>query len=162
MEQRIKSVTRRAVLAGGVAALARSPIAARAQSRDSMRRLGVLMGLRKVDPQGQADAAALVQGLSALDWKEGDNLRIDWRWTGGDSALYDQYAAKLVALNSEVLLAFGSSSVAALRCGDTRARSRSCSPRLPILPAKASRAFRDRAATSQASAITIHRWRANG
>lgn len=43
-------------------------------------------------PDGQARANALVQGLGALNWHEGSNLRIDWRWAGGDTALYERYA----------------------------------------------------------------------
>jgi putative ABC transport system substrate-binding protein len=55
----------------------------------------------------------LVQGLGALNWHEGGNLRIDWRWAGGK--LYERYAAELIALNPEVLVVWGSPSVAALR-----------------------------------------------
>jgi hypothetical protein len=54
------------------------PVAAPAQPGDGIRRLGVLMSLRADDPEGQAYAAALVQGLGALKWHDGDNLRIDW------------------------------------------------------------------------------------
>jgi putative ABC transport system substrate-binding protein len=79
-----------------------------------MRRLGVLMGGPN-DPLGQIHAAALVQGLSALNWHEGGNLRIDWRWAGGNPALYERYATELIALNPEVIAAWGSPSVAALR-----------------------------------------------
>jgi putative tryptophan/tyrosine transport system substrate-binding protein len=71
-------------LVGGTAAW---PLAARAQQHDRLRRIGVLEGNRANDPQAQANAAALVQGLAALNWKEGDNLRIDRRWGGGDPAL---------------------------------------------------------------------------
>jgi putative tryptophan/tyrosine transport system substrate-binding protein len=60
-------------------------------------------------------AAALVQGLGALNWREGGNLRIDWRWAGGNPALYERYATELIALDLEVLVAWGSPSVAALR-----------------------------------------------
>jgi putative tryptophan/tyrosine transport system substrate-binding protein len=97
----------------GGAALA--PLAAQAQPRDVMRRIGVLMALFANDPDGQARAAALVQGLGALNWREGGNLRIDWRWARGDPALYGRYAAELVALGPEVILAMGSPSVEALR-----------------------------------------------
>ncbi len=76
-----------------------------------MRRLGVLMWQLASDPEGQARAAALVQGLGALNWKEGGNLRIDWRWAGGNPALFARYAAELVALGPDILLA-GSSSTA--------------------------------------------------
>ena len=74
------------------------PLAARAQQRAGPRRLGVLMGYVENDPEGQSDAAAFVQGLGALNWKEGSNLRIDWRWGGSDPALFERYAAELIAL----------------------------------------------------------------
>src|SRR5262245_17117157 len=51
----------------------------------------------------KARAAALVQGLGALNWHEGRNLRIDWRWAGGDTALYERYAAELVVKPQEVI-----------------------------------------------------------
>jgi putative ABC transport system substrate-binding protein len=86
------------------------PLDARAQQR-APRRLGVLMGFVANDPEGQADAAAFVKGLDALNWKEGSNLRIDWRWGDSDLALLERYAAELVALAPDLLLA-GSSSTA--------------------------------------------------
>ncbi|HEY8873607.1 MAG TPA: ABC transporter substrate-binding protein [Stellaceae bacterium] len=79
-----------------------------------MPRLGALM-VDANGPLGQERAAALVQGLGAHNWHEGGNLRIDWRWGGGDPALFPRYAAELVALGPEILLAHGSPSVAALR-----------------------------------------------
>jgi len=97
---------------GGAAAW---PFAARAQSGAGMRRLGVLMLSLASDPDGQANAAALVQGLGALNWHEGGNLRIEWRWTGGNPPLFERYAAELVALGPEALIAVGSPSVEALR-----------------------------------------------
>jgi putative tryptophan/tyrosine transport system substrate-binding protein len=112
--RRFVGTNRRTVLAGIAATLAPRPTVAQAQ-RVGMGRLGVLMGPLANDPQGRADAAALVRGLEALNWKEGGNLRIDWRWAGGDPALYDRYAAELVARDADVILAFGSTSVAALR-----------------------------------------------
>ena len=96
-------------LLGGM--VATWPLAARAQQRTAPRRLGVLMGYVANDPEAQADAAALVQGLGALNWKEGSNLRIDWRWGDSDPALFERYAAELVALAPDLLLA-GSSSTA--------------------------------------------------
>jgi putative ABC transport system substrate-binding protein len=100
-------------LFGGAAAW---PLAARAQPRDEIRSLGVLMANRENDPVGQGFAAALVKGLAALGWREGGNLRIDWRWgAGGDPALFERYAAELVALGPDALFAQTSPSVAALR-----------------------------------------------
>jgi putative tryptophan/tyrosine transport system substrate-binding protein len=80
-----------------------------------MRRIGVLTMFGANDPAGQARGAALIEGLAALNWKEGGNLRIDWRATGGDPALYDRRAAELVALGPDVLIAVGTPSVVALR-----------------------------------------------
>jgi putative tryptophan/tyrosine transport system substrate-binding protein len=96
---------RRAVLAGIAALLAPRPLIAQTPSRDGPHRLGVLMGNLADDPEGQTYTASLMQGLRALDWHEGGNLRVDWRWTGGDPALFDRYAAELVALGPDVLLA---------------------------------------------------------
>ena len=87
------------------------PLAARAQQPERMRRIGILMGFVADDPEGQADAAAFVQGLGAFNWKEGSNLRIDWRWGDSDPALMERYAAELVELGPDLLLA-GSSSIA--------------------------------------------------
>jgi len=101
------------IVSAGGAAVA-WPLGTRAQPRDGMHRLGVLMG-GSDDPLGQARATALVQGLGALNWHDGGNLRIDWRWAGGNPALYERHAAELIALDPEVLVAWSSPSVAALR-----------------------------------------------
>jgi putative ABC transport system substrate-binding protein len=98
------------LLGGAVAAW---PLAARAQQPERIRRLGVLIGVS--GPDGQARASALVQGLSALNWHEGSNLRIDWRWAGGNTTLYERYAAELVSLHPDVLLAQGSLPITLLR-----------------------------------------------
>jgi putative tryptophan/tyrosine transport system substrate-binding protein len=100
------------VIGGAAAAW---PLAAHGQQPGRMRRIGVLEGNRANDPQAQANAVALVQGLAALNWKEGDNLRIDWRWGGGDPALFARHGAELVALGPEVLLADSTLSLEVLR-----------------------------------------------
>src|SRR5262249_35908969 len=97
----------------GVTVVSR-PLAAGAQQPSGTRRIGVLMGGPN-DLLGQMHAAALVQGLGALKWYDGGNLRIDWRWAAGNPALYEQYAIELIALQPEVIVAWGSPSVAALR-----------------------------------------------
>src|SRR5262244_2149565 len=70
-----------ATLLGGAAAW---PLAARARQPERMRRITVLMNNAEDDPEGQARAAAFRQGLQALGWTDGKNLRIDWYWTAGD------------------------------------------------------------------------------
>jgi putative tryptophan/tyrosine transport system substrate-binding protein len=112
---RSDQINRRTVLAGIAAALAPASLAAQAQPRDGMRRIGVLLDLLPSDPEGQAEAAAFAQGLGALNWREGDNLRMDWRWVGGDAALLERYGPELVALGPEVILAVGTASVEALQ-----------------------------------------------
>src|SRR5262245_57237796 len=89
------------------------PLLARPQQGERVRRMGVLIGVSGRD--GQARATALVQGLSALNWHEGRNLRIDWRWAGGDTTLYERYAAELVSLHPDILLAQGSLPITLLR-----------------------------------------------
>jgi len=107
-------MSRRALVGLAAGAAVGWSLATQAQARDGMRRLGALM-VDENGPLGQTRAAALVQGLGGLDWHEGGNLRIDWRWGGGDPALFARYAAELVALGPEILVAHGSPSVVALR-----------------------------------------------
>jgi putative ABC transport system substrate-binding protein len=102
------------VLGGAAAASSIGlPRVARAQQSDRMRRIGVLVGTGGYT--GQSIATGLVQGLGALNWHEGRNLRIDWRWTGGEAAVYERYATELVALGPDVLVAQGSLTIEALR-----------------------------------------------
>jgi putative ABC transport system substrate-binding protein len=108
-------IKRRAVLAGIAATLAARPLMAQTPADDRPRRLGVLLGNFADDPIGQSYAAALMQGLGQLGWHEGGNLKVDWRWTGGDAARFERDAAELVALAPDVLLAQSSPAVVALR-----------------------------------------------
>jgi putative ABC transport system substrate-binding protein len=98
-------------LLGGAAAW---PIAARAQQRGRIRRIGVLMPLAAADPVAQARNAAFLQGLQQLGWTVGQNVQIEYRWSGGNDELTRRYAAELAALAPEVILATGSASVAPL------------------------------------------------
>jgi putative tryptophan/tyrosine transport system substrate-binding protein len=102
---------RRAVLAATAAVLA--PGMARPQGR--VRRIGVLMGFRENDAGATDYVGALMQGLNGLGWKPGANLQVDWRWAAGDPALFERYAAELMALHPDALVAQGTPSVNALR-----------------------------------------------
>ena len=82
------------------------PLAARAQQGERMRRIGVLVAVAD-DPEGQARIAAFLQGLQQLGWAEGRNLQIDTRWGAGDADRFRKYAAELVALAPDVILAAG-------------------------------------------------------
>jgi ABC-type uncharacterized transport system substrate-binding protein len=94
-------------LLGGTVAV--WPVAARAEQSERMRRIGVLIPTAADDAEGQARMAAFLQGLAQLGWSEGRNLRIDTRWGGGDADLSRSYAAELVALAPDVILASGGS-----------------------------------------------------
>ena len=101
-----------ALLGGAAAAW---PLAARAQQRERMRRIGVLMSLTADDPEVPARVAALAQGLADLGWTIGRNLQIDYRWGAGDADHSRRYAAELLALVPDVILAVASPAVAALQ-----------------------------------------------
>ena len=70
--------------------------------------VGVLMGLAADDPESQARLAAFAQGLQQSGWSIGQNLWIDYRWGGGDPENMRKYAADLVALAPDVILAHSS------------------------------------------------------
>jgi ABC-type uncharacterized transport system substrate-binding protein len=87
------------------------PITARAQQSERARRIAVLMNNAEDDPEGQTRAAAFRQGLQALGWTEGKNLRIDWYWTAGnvgrvrgDVAELAQDAPDIIVANGRVIL----------------------------------------------------------
>ena len=73
------------------------PLAARAQQAGAVRRIGALMYLAADDPDSPAYVAAFARGLQELGWIEGRNIRIDYRWGGGDLDRVRRYAAELVA-----------------------------------------------------------------
>jgi ABC-type uncharacterized transport system substrate-binding protein len=98
-------------LFGGAVAL---PFALRAQERERMRRIGVLMPSTADATEYQVRMAAFLQGLQQLGWSDGRNVRIDTRWAAGDANLVRKYAAELVALGPDVILAPGSTSLGPL------------------------------------------------
>jgi putative ABC transport system substrate-binding protein len=101
-------------LLGGAAAA--SPLAARAQQGDRVRRIGLLMNSPADDSEGKARFAAFVQGLQQLGWTDGRNVRIDIRWGGAaDAERHRKFAAELVALAPDVILGTTTPSVTALQ-----------------------------------------------
>src|SRR6516164_3244887 len=91
------------------------PLAAHAQQPNQMRRIGVLMNRAANDPDGQARLAAFKQNLQRLGWTDGSNVRIDTRWGEDDVERERRYAAELLALAPDVILASGTLSVAPLQ-----------------------------------------------
>ena len=100
-------------LLGGAAAA--WPTVARAQQPDRARRIGVLMNRAADNPEGQDRLAAFHQGLQELGWGVGRNVRIDVRWGADDAELERKYAAELIALAPDIVLASGTLSVIALQ-----------------------------------------------
>ncbi len=82
---------------------------------DDARRLGVLTSTTEFDPEGQARVNALREGLLALGWTEGRNLKIDYRWGAGSIDRARAGAAELVALKPDVIFAAPTSSLEAVR-----------------------------------------------
>jgi putative ABC transport system substrate-binding protein len=97
------------MLLGGAAAA--WPLAVRAQQGERMRRIGVLMNTAADDTVFQIRLGAFLQGLALLGWSIGRNVRIEIRWSGGKADDARRYAAELVALAPDVILAHGVSSV---------------------------------------------------
>jgi putative ABC transport system substrate-binding protein len=91
------------------------PLMARAQRPSHVRRIGVLMSTAADDSLGQARSAAFVQGLQQSGWEVGANVRIDYRWGAGDTERFRRYAAELVALAPDVILATAASIVGDLQ-----------------------------------------------
>jgi ABC-type uncharacterized transport system substrate-binding protein len=87
------------------------PLAARAQQSDRVKRVGVLSSLPEHDPESVARRAVLEQALQALGWIAGRNLRIDYRWTSAEPAVLRKFAAELVALAPDVILASGNAAI---------------------------------------------------
>jgi putative ABC transport system substrate-binding protein len=92
------------------------PFWAHAQQRERMRRIGVLVStLAADDPEWVSRSNAFVQGLQERGWSDGGNVRIEYRWSLGDPDRLRKYAAELVALSPDVILAAGGPAVAPLQ-----------------------------------------------
>jgi putative ABC transport system substrate-binding protein len=91
------------------------PIAARAQQPERIRRVGVLLGTAESDPEARSLISATRHRLEQLGWSEGRNIRMENRWTAGDSERLRAYAAELAQLNSDVIVCEGTPVVAAVQ-----------------------------------------------
>jgi putative ABC transport system substrate-binding protein len=80
-----------------------------------MRHVGVLMAYAEDNPDGKPRLAAFAQVLQELGWTDGRNIRIDYRWSAGDAERTRRYAAELVALAPDVILAGNTSTVGPLQ-----------------------------------------------
>ena len=83
------------------------PLAALAQQPGRLQRIGVLTNLADNDQEGRKRMEAFLDALQKWGWRDGDNIRIDYRHTG-KVEIARRYAAELVALAPDVILATGS------------------------------------------------------
>jgi putative ABC transport system substrate-binding protein len=90
------------------------PLAAHAQQPERIRLIGVLSVFAKDDPEGTVRDAAFQRTLADLGWTVGRNVRIEFRWTEGDTDRLRKYAAELVALAPDVILTQGSQAIGLL------------------------------------------------
>jgi putative ABC transport system substrate-binding protein len=97
-------------LAGGAMAL---PFSARAEQTESMRRIGVLLGIAVDDPQGRAITTALTRGFQTFSWVDGRNAKIHYRGASNPADL-QRYAKELLTLSPDVMVATGGTSVGPL------------------------------------------------
>jgi putative ABC transport system substrate-binding protein len=99
-------------LLGGASAV--WPLAARAQQRERMRRVGILTPFAADDAEGQARLTAFAQALQQAGWTLGQNLRLDYRWGDGKPDTMRKHAANLAELAPDVILANSSAAVSPL------------------------------------------------
>jgi ABC transporter substrate binding protein len=104
---------RRREFIAGLSAVA-SPLAARGQQGERLRRVGVLTGWSDRDPEYRAYYTAFVGELARLGWVEGDNLHIEPRWTNAEFNRITPFAAQLIDLKPDVILSSTTPVTAAL------------------------------------------------
>ena len=93
-------------LLGGVGAA--WPHIARTQQSERVRVVCILVGISADMPGADAQERAFLEGLRQLGWTPGRDVRIEWRWGGGDEATTRKHAAELIALAPDVIVATGS------------------------------------------------------
>ena len=99
-------------LLGGAAAW---PLAVRAQQREKMRRIGVLLAAyTQTDREGQTRIAAFLDTLGRLGWNDGRNIQIEYRWAAGDADRGKAFATELVRSAPDVIVVNGYPALAEL------------------------------------------------
>src|SRR5215468_4670069 len=106
---------RREFIAGLGGAAAAWPVAARAQQRDRVRRIGVLMSGDENEPARRTTVSAFIQALAGLGWTDSRNLRMDLRWGGDDTNRMRTLAQELVGLQPDIILTGGTPATVALQ-----------------------------------------------
>jgi putative ABC transport system substrate-binding protein len=88
------------------------PLTARAQQPERMGQVGVLMSYA---PDGQRYIAAFLDALAQTGWAQGRNLQIELRSGGANHSVIERYAAELVELKPDLILAQTTPSMLALQ-----------------------------------------------
>ena len=89
------------------------PLAAAAQA-DAVRRIVMLTAMAESDPEAQARVAAFQQGLRALGWVDGRNVRVDFRWGSSDAGALRLLAKEVVERKPDLIVGVTTPAVAAL------------------------------------------------
>jgi putative tryptophan/tyrosine transport system substrate-binding protein len=105
---------RREFIAGIGSAVA-SPVVARAQQGDRVRRIGVLLPGDENDPVRKTFVSAFTQALADLGWTDGRNVRMDFRWAGADINRIRAFAQELVGLQPDIIVASSTPASVALQ-----------------------------------------------
>src|SRR6516165_12214193 len=84
--------------------MAAGPLAAQAQQAERLRRLGVLMAVAESDADAREGISILQESLQKLGWKDGNNIRIDYRWGNANPDRIQDLAKELVYLQPDVLV----------------------------------------------------------
>ena len=91
------------------------PLAAGAQQRERVRRIGVLMAGDENDPMRKTRLSAFTQALAGLGWTDGRNMRLELRWHGDDTNRVRALAQELVGLQPDIIVTGGSPTTIALQ-----------------------------------------------
>src|SRR5215467_5102639 len=105
---------RRDFIKGIVGLAAAWPRTAHAQQVGAVRRVGVLMNNKPTDPMYQSYYTELTQTLQKLGWRDGQNLRLDVRWSAGDPELIRYYSGELVAMTLDLIVVSSSANLTAV------------------------------------------------
>ena len=101
------------ILLGG--ALVSLPLVGGAQQPGPTRRVGLLTNLSENDPATQRSVRVFREEMGALGWADGRNLKVDYRWSGGDVGRVRAFAKELVGLSPDIIVAYFTPSVLALQ-----------------------------------------------
>src|SRR5262245_24689155 len=99
--------TNRRAFVAALSGAAAWPLVARAQQPDRMRRIGLLWILTETDPQAVKNREAFLTRFHQLGWRPGENVQIDHRWAADDVARQRAYAAELIGLTPDLVMAEG-------------------------------------------------------